>query len=279
MKIFETKSSLKVFYYLLAVDGRIDDEEENYFRNIGVTIDPRYFPGYVNAISDECYKALERVDTERFSLIVASIDEALAHDAKLDDQGITPRLLVWNLFAAAFSNGVYDESEKRLITYVADKAGVDESVVLEMEQSMKTLAAIQNEIIWANDSDRPYAEIKSIVNELEKRQRVIRESAEYLIADEIDADNPYEYKPDFFDKTKAKIDEKLQPVSSKIGEVVKPVSDKVSPVTSKIGAGAKKTADAASQKIAPVAAKAKEKSGEMFGKFAKRLNCDNRGGN
>ena len=279
MRIYETKSSLKIFYFLLAVDGSIDEEESNYFRNIGVTIDPRYFPGYSNAIEDECYKTLENSATERYSVIAASIDNALTHEAGQDDQGITPRLLVWNLFAAAFSNGIYDDSEKRLIGYVADRAGVDESIVLEMEQSMKTLAAIQNEIIWANNSDRPYSEIKPIVDELEKRQRIIRESAEYLIADEIDIDNPYEYKPDFFDQTKAKIDEKLRPVTSKIGDAVKPVSDKVAPITSKISSGAKKAADTASQKIAPVASKAKEKSGEMFGKLAMRFNRDKKGGN
>ena len=145
---------------------------------------------------------------------------------------------------------------------------------------MKTLTSIQNEIDWASQTTRPYSEIKPIIDELEKRQNVITESAECLIADEIDADNPYEYKPDFFDKTKSKIDEKVKPVTDKVGQTLKPVTDKVgtavAPVGQKVGEGAKKTAEAASQKLAPVASKAKEKTGEMFGKLAMKFNRGNK---
>ena len=120
------------------------------------------------------------------------------------------------------------------------------------------IASIQDEINWASQADRPYAEIKPIIDELEKRQDVITESAEYLIADEIDADNPYEYKPDFFDKTKAEIDKKVKPVTDKIGKTVRPVTDKV-------GAA-----------VVPVASKAKEKTGEMFGRLAGKLKRGNK---
>ncbi len=290
MKVFETRSAIKIFYYLLAVDGTIDDVELGHFRSIGLSIDPGHFIDYSEELEMECKRTFLNAEDEYYDLISEAIDEALTQEAKDDDQGITPRLLVWNLFAAAFSNNEYDESEKRLINHVARKTNVDKSIVLEMEQMMKTLSTIQNEINWASQANRPYPEIKPIVDELEKRQQVITESAEFLIADEIDADNPYEYKPDFFDKTKAKIDEKVKPVTEKIGETMKPVTDKVGqtmkPVTDKVGTavapvakavgdGAKKTAEAASQKIAPVASMAKEKTGEMFGRFAMKFSKKN----
>ena len=292
MKVYETRSSLKTFYYLLAIDGDIDEEELNHFHTIGLSIDPTHFIEYSEELESECKRVLiSATGDEHYDLISEAIDEDLNHEAKDDDQGLTPRLLIWNLFAAAFSNGIYDEKEKRLINHIARKVNVDKSVVLEMEQMMKTLAAIQNEINWASQTDRPYQEVKAIVDELEKRQKVITESAEFLIADEIDADNPYEYKPDFFDKTKTKIDETVKPVTNKIGETVKPVTDKVGqtmkPVTDKVGAavapvarnvgdGAKKAAEVASQKLAPAASFAKEKTGEMFGKLAMKFNRGNK---
>lgn len=280
MKIYATRSALKIFYFLLAVDGDIDDVELGHFRTIGLSIDPTHFIEYSEDLEKECRLAFLNAEDEEYDLISEAVDEALTHEAADDDQGITPRLLVWNLFAAAFSNKSYDESEKRLINHIARKTGVDKSIVLEMEQMMKTLTSIQNEIDWASQTTRSYSEIKPIIDELEKRQNVITESAECLIADEIDADNPYEYKPDFFDKTKSKIDEKVKPVTDKVGQTLKPVTDKVgtavAPVAQKVGEGAKKTAEAASQKLAPVASKAKEKTGEMFGKLAMKFNRGNK---
>ena len=280
MKIYATRSALKIFYFLLAVDGDIDDVELGHFRTIGLSIDPTHFIEYSEDLEKECRLAFLNAEDEEYDLISEAVDEALTHEAADDDQGITPRLLVWNLFAAAFSNKSYDESEKRLINHIARKTGVDKSIVLEMEQMMKTLTSIQNEIDWASQTTRSYSEIKPIIDELEKRQNVITESAECLIADEIDADNPYEYKPDFFDKTKSKIDEKVKPVTDKVGQTLKPVTDKVgtavAPVGQKVGEGAKKTAEAASQKLAPVASKAKEKTGEMFGKLAMKFNRGNK---
>lgn len=275
MKIYETRSALKTFYFLLAIDGSIDQEELTYFHTIGLNIDPGNFVEYSDALERECSFVINCSSDKYYDLISAAVDEALTHEAEDDDQGLTPRLIVWNLLAAAFANGVYDDAEKQLINHIARKVMVDESIILEMEQMMKTSASIQNEINWANRLSRPDEEIRQLVDELKKRQTVIMESAEYLIADEIDADNPYEYKPDFFDKTKSKVDEKVKPVTDKVGKKIKPVTDKVgtavAPVAKVVGDGAKKTAEVASQKITPVAIKAKEKTGEMFGKLSKRF--------
>lgn len=227
MKIYETHSVIKIFYYLLAIDGAIDDVELGHFRSIGLSMDPTHFMDYCDEIENSCKKLMSDAGNEQYDLISEAVDETLTHEAKNDDQGITPRLLVWDLFAAAFCNEDYDDSEKRLINHVARKTGVDKSVVLEMETMMKTLASIQNEIDWVQKTNRPYAEIRPIVDELEKRQAVITQSAEFLIADEIDADNPYEYKPDFFDKTISKIDGTVRPVTDKVGAAVVPVAQNV----------------------------------------------------
>lgn len=259
MKIYETRSVIKIFYYLLAIDGTIDDVELGHFRSIGLSMDPTHFMDYSDEIENECKKLTLNTNDERYDLISEAVDDALTHTAKADDQGITPRLLVWDLFAAAFCNEEYDKSEKRLINHVARKTGVDNSIVLEMEQMMKTLASIQSEINWAQQTNRPYAEIRPIIDELEKRQAVITESAEYLIADEIDADNPYEYKPDFFDKTISKIDETVRPVTDKVGAAVVPVAQNV-------GKAAHDTALSAFKSI-----------GKKYEDFAMRFNGETKG--
>ena len=267
MKVIETRSALKILYYLLAIDGEIDDVELGHFCSMGMSMDPANFTDYSQDLESECRLTFVNVIDEYYDLISEAVDEALINEAKKDDQGITPRLLIWDLFAAAFCNQEYDESEKRLINHIARKINVDKSIVLEMEQMMNTLTSIQSEIDLVSQTSRPYSEIRPIIDELEKRQKVITESAEYLIADEIDADNPYEYKPDFFDKTKSKIDEKVKPVTEKVGQTVKPVTDKVgavvTPVAKKVGNGAVKTVKTA-----------KKKTNEFFGKIASKYYRD-----
>ena len=276
MKVYETRSALKIFYYLLAIDGTIDDVELGHFRSIGISIDPGHFTEYSDELENECNQAIIYSGEEQYDIISEAVDEALSHEATEDDQGITPRLLIWDLFAAAFCNYEYNEPEKRLINHIARKTGVEKSIVLEMEQMMKTLTSVQNEINWANQVNRRYSEIRPIIDELEKRQVVITQAAEYLIADEIDEDHPYEYIPDFFDKTKSKIDETVKPVADKVGQTVKPVTDKigsvVTPVAQKVGEETVKTAKVATEKISPVATMAKDKTGEMFGKLTSRFN-------
>ena len=283
MKVFETQSVLKTFYYLLAVDGDIDESELEHFHNIGMSIDPGHFGEYEETIKNECKLTLLKAEGDEYELILEGVDEALTREAPIDDQGLTPRLLVWDLFAAAYSNGVYNDYEKRLINHVSRKVEVEKSIVLEMEQMMNTLSSIQKEINWAKQVKRPNGEIQPIIDELEKRQGVITRAAEYLIADEIDHDNPYEYKPDFFDKTKDEIDKMVKPVTDKIGQTVKPVTDKVgtavAPVTDKIGQTVKPVAQKVGSAVIPVASKAKDKTGEMFGKLAMKLNKNKKNDN
>ena len=256
MKIFETRSVLKVFYYLIAIDGEIDDVEIGNFRSTGLSLDPVHFIEYSDEIESECRKMVISAGDERYDFLSEAVDDALTHEAEGEDQGITPRLLLGDLFTVAFCNEKYDDSEKRLINHIARKIGIDKSIVLEMEQMMKTLASIQCEINWAQQTKRPYSEIRPIIEELEKRQKVITESAEFLIADEIDADNPYEYKPDFFDKTKSQIDAKVKPVTDKVGAAVIPAAQNV-------GKTVQNTAVSAFKNI-----------GKKYEEFAMRFNGD-----
>ena len=123
MKIYETRSVIKIFYYLLAIDGTIDDVELGHFRSIGLSMDPSHFMDYSEEIENECRKLTLNTSDEMYDLISEAVDDALTHKARGDDQGITPRLLIWDLYAAAFCNEEYDESEKRLINHVARKTG------------------------------------------------------------------------------------------------------------------------------------------------------------
>jgi hypothetical protein len=180
-----------------------------------------------------------------YDVIQEGLDEALLCSVESQDQGIAARLLVWNMLAIAFSNDQYSETERRMISHVVRTTRIDQSVFLEMEQLIKTAASVARESEWIKGSDKPYAEVRPIVDELEKRQRVILESARALIEDEIEPDEPYrdDSKPGLFDNAKAMIEEKVSPIASEIGaktqkavgEAKVKIGEKIAPLESGIG--------------------------------------------
>ena len=95
------------------------------------------------------------------------------------------RLLVWNMLVIAFSNKNYSSFERKLIKHIVRVWNMDRTVFLEMEQIIKTHADIMAELEYTNQSNRPYSEVRPIVDELERRQKVVLNCAKQLIEDEL----------------------------------------------------------------------------------------------
>lgn len=250
MKMISTHSALEAIYYLMAIDGSTDAEERARFDEIGFELDRKSFASYRDELAASCDLAICAAETgeERYDVIQEALDAALGKKIEPEDQGVTPRLLIWDLFAVAFSNGQYDDREKRLIAHVARIVKVDKSVVLDMEQLLHTAQAVQKELAWAEQSDRPYREIRPLVVELETRLSVILESAKALVEDEVVLDDPFIDEPDVIEKT-----------ISSIGEAVSPVAETVAAKT-------KETADSVIQAISPLAKKGAKTASGLFGK-------------
>lgn len=229
---FEKKSAVMCFYYLIAVDNNIFETEMDAFKSVAAEIDPENFASYKDSIIEE-YKAQVATvidEEDYYDVISEGIDKYLV-PAKDDADSVSTRLLLWDLLVVAFSDGDYSAAERRLIKHVVRIFGVEKDIFLEMEQLMKTNVAITKEIEALENSDKPYNEIRPMVEELEERRNVILTSAKTLIEDEI-------YEPvakvevpenNFFGDAKKTVD--------KIGSGV---ASAVSPLASNIGDNAKK---------------------------------------
>lgn len=186
MILLEKRAAVKVFYYLMAVDGAVTADEMECFDAIGAELDPEGFAAYRADLIAECELQSRNIidEEDHYEVILEGVDKALV--AQIDDpaDGIAIRLLVWDLLAIAFSNNEYSSFERKLIKHIVRVMGVDRSVFLEMEQIIKTNAAVENELRWIRQSNRPYSEIRPIVDELERRQEVVLACARQLIEDE-----------------------------------------------------------------------------------------------
>ena len=187
MILLEKRAAIKSFYYLMAVDGAVTDDEIECFDSIGAELDPEAFATYRDDLIAECELQLKNIIDEEdyYEVVLEGVDKALA--AQIDDpaNGITVRLLVWDMLVIAFSNAEYSSFERKLVKHIVRVMDMDRSVFLEMEQIIKANAAVENELSWINQSNRPYSEIRPIVDELERRQKVVLTCARQLIEDEL----------------------------------------------------------------------------------------------
>ncbi len=175
-------NALKVFYYMIAVNGKIEPEEEERFDYLGYEIDSKYEEHKEYVIS-VCKKQLEKIidKDDYYDVIQDGVEEAILAFQESDNGFVPAKLVVWNLLTLAYSDGEYDEAEHKLMKYVARKVDISKDIYLEMENSYLTVKEIDREMEWIKDTDRPYRRIEKTVKELERREQAIVESARALI--------------------------------------------------------------------------------------------------
>ena len=186
MILLEKRAAVKAFYYLMAVDGDVTADEMECFDSIGAELDPEAFATYRDELIEECELQLKNIIDEEdyYEVVLEGVDKALV--AWNDDpaNGVSGCLMVWDMLVIAFGNTEYSSLERKLIKHIVRVMDMDRSVFLEMEQIIKTNAAVENELRWIKQSKRPYSEIRPIVDELERRQKVVLTCANQLIEDE-----------------------------------------------------------------------------------------------
>ena len=183
IKTVSVKSAMKIIYYLMAVDGDVFHNEEEKFDEIGKEL-VYGFENVREELTASCRKQLESAQdqSDYFDVLVDGIREAIAEGANKREASIKPMVLVWDLLTTAYSDGNYDEKERRVLKYVIRKLDVDNTVFLEMESSFLTLMDLEKELTWVKNSGRSFLETSAVINEITKRKTVVTESVKELIA-------------------------------------------------------------------------------------------------
>jgi uncharacterized tellurite resistance protein B-like protein len=176
------ENALKIFYYLIAIDGKITKEEEEKFNLIGQEIDNNYIE-HSDSIIKCCKEQLEKVidDADFYDVVQDGVMDALITNQLLENGYITPKLLLWDMITLAYEDGEYADIERRLIKFVVRKLNISKDIYLEMENSYLTISDIEKESEWVKNTDRPYRTIEAHVKELEKRRNDIFENIKAII--------------------------------------------------------------------------------------------------
>ena len=177
------RSAIKIIYFLMAADGEIYHGEEEKFDEIGIALDPD-FPNSKEQIIKECQTALDKVidPEDYYDALQDGAEEAFLASRGAADASISPKHLVWDLLSVAYSDGKYNDAERRFLKYVVRKLDIDKAVFLEMESSMLTLMDVERELTWIKTTNKPYLTIEAMVNELADRKNAVFASVLDLIS-------------------------------------------------------------------------------------------------
>ncbi len=186
-KVLSVRDTLRLIYCLMAVDGTISSEEIDKVTEIGKGLDPA-FDEYENdllALSAKLTgmhaQAVEEDDY--YDMVHDEASSILSSTSAPGAGGIRGKVLIWDLLAVAYSEGDYSTDERRLIRYISKNVGVEQVTIMEMEHTIRTLMAIEQEETWLRNSNRSYAIVESHMNELADRRNAIMRGVNALLLD------------------------------------------------------------------------------------------------
>ena len=177
--------ALRLFYYLMAADGELSEDELELFYGLSAEFDLES-EGYVAQVVSECEAELLRHPSSISPLISAMTcaDGVLFQLQRLEEgeTPVVPRLVIWNLLAIALADGSYGDAEREYITHINTHFGVDEVILSEMEGSVLATLDLDREIAWIKTTNDSYLAIEQTVIELERRKAAVVEGIQSLIA-------------------------------------------------------------------------------------------------
>ena len=183
-KLIREQDALEIMYYLIASDMSVEEEEIEMFDSIGHELDPAY-ETYRNSLIARCNAEIDGIHDldEFYDIVHEQVNRALLNSLNSEEGSIRPTVLLWDLVSIAFAEKEYSANEKRLIRSVARTLGIDASVLKEMESTIQTMMALNEEENVLKAANRRYSEVEPFINEIADRKQTIMQNMRALMLD------------------------------------------------------------------------------------------------
>lgn len=207
--------AVRLAYYLMAVDGHISECEEEYLEEVAKGFGVKDFSILeetrkdvkeileltselkiiYNLIERSVSRLIEKMENKENYNLYASITEYKLSINDTEDNkstleflsvnDITPNILLWNLMTMAIKDLEYSENESMLIKYIAGKFNVDETVLVEMDNAIRALYAVKNDLNWIKDNVKDQSEFSNLKRGLLNRMITIEDGIKLFINEEM----------------------------------------------------------------------------------------------
>jgi len=189
------------------------------------------FAGFKEDVIRLCEEAINRFeDDERYEGIVEEIDSLLMGSPR----GISSydgRKYLWQFIMYSVSENLLTEQRRRFLKHFARIAGIDKSVLNEMEEAALSFTAIGKKRTEAKTSDAPYSKVIAVLSviDTEEGDAIKRLYEVYGLSNDDGADETDDEEDDYDDGT---------PIIEKIGQgvvdVLDGIADKLSDFAAKL---------------------------------------------
>lgn len=192
-------AAIQIYYYLIAADGEICNQEMESFLEMAKETDP-LFDQYKEELIEECRDQVNKIINKKncYAVIKEGIDLVHRDQRKEILRGldwksgyIDPNVFIWNMLSIAISDGTYASEEREIIQYVVKKFEMDMAVLMELENAMEAIIEIDRSITWLSHKDKPFVikgsnqNIKSsetvrVIEEFTSRREIILNSVKEI---------------------------------------------------------------------------------------------------
>ena len=104
-------SALKIIYYLMSVDGSVSQEENDKFDVLGNDF-VNDFASLKEILVEECkVSVVNTIDAvDYYDVVQEAVEDLLLTPIKSEDVCVSPKFVLWNLLAFAYSDENYSEA-------------------------------------------------------------------------------------------------------------------------------------------------------------------------
>lgn len=184
----EKEDAVKIAYYLMAVDGNIERCEKTFFKKVAEGFEVSDANAWNEAIdkTDDILDSTDDLDII-YKKVISEVDKLIKGPDEYVSRwsSVTANLLVWNLMTLAIKDMDFSANEIKMINHIAGKLDVDSTILVEMDNAIRALYAIQGEMKWLEDNSDDQYESDKLVKELKGRTKTIEDSIRIFIEKEM----------------------------------------------------------------------------------------------
>lgn len=183
MQLFQETGKLqqmKIYFLFMYADGESSPSETKYLNDILAK----------SSLSEEsvrefqifCGKMTLKLSTGNPKTVIAEIDELLGEKkaslkivrnislflGDLDASKTMQAQTIWTLINLGYADSEYSEAERAVVNHLIERWEMDPILVAELNDTAETILALASQKEWIQTTSKPYAEINSIIQELDR---------------------------------------------------------------------------------------------------------------
>lgn len=190
---FETGKlqQLKILYLFMYADGESSLSETKYLNDI--LAKSNLSEESVQEFQTFCGQMTLKLSTGNSRTVIAEIDELLGEkktsmwlslfSGDIDRSKTMQAQTIWTLINLGYADSEYSEAERAVVSHLVERWEMDSVLVAELNDTAETILALTLQKEWIQSTSKPYADINSIIQELDRNIASMFDNVEMSISE------------------------------------------------------------------------------------------------